>query len=96
MANRTSHRSALAVAAVVHDQDNHSAADLAFLDAMSRADREWIDALNSANITWGGGSEAWQIVKRLATRTRDQAYVAALAALEASDFEDAELLEAAE
>ena len=92
-----SHRSALAVAAVVYDQDTHSEADLAFLDAMSRADREWLDALNSANIMWGGGSPTWQAVKRLATRTRDQAYERALAALEAGDFEEEiEYAEAAE
>lgn len=84
----------LAVAAVVHDQDNHSAADLAFLDAMARADREWLDALNAANINFGGGSEAWQAVKRLATRQRDAAYDRALASLEL--FDDEEFLEAAE
>jgi hypothetical protein len=84
----------LAVAAVVYDQDTHNEADLAFLDAISRADREWLDALNAANLNFGGGSEAWQAVKRLATRSRDKAYAAALAALEAHD-EDA-FLEAAE
>lgn len=85
----------LAVAAVVYDQDTHSEADLAFLDAMAKADREWLDALSAANINFGGGSEAWQAVKRLATRSRNDAYARALAALEAHDFED-ELLEAAE
>ncbi len=92
----TNHRSALAVAAVVYDQDTHSEADLAFLDAMSKADREWLDALNAANINFGGGSQAWLAVKRLATRSRDQAYEAALAKLDASDFEEDELLQAAE
>ncbi len=92
----TSHKSALAVAAVVYDQDTHSEADLAFLDAMSKADREWLDALNTANINFGGGSQAWQAVKRLATRSRDKAYEAALAKLEAGDFEEVELLQAAE
>ena len=83
----TSPASVLAVAAVVYDQDNHSEADLAFLDAMARADREWLDALNAANINFGGGSEAWQAVKRLATRSHNQAYLNALAALEANDDE---------
>jgi hypothetical protein len=82
----------LADAAVVHDQDNHSAADLAFLDAMAKADREWLDALSAANINFGAGSEAWQAVKRLATRSRDKAYADALAALEAHDDADDELL----
>lgn len=89
--------SALAVAAVVYDQDTHSDADLAFLDAMAKADREWLDQLSAANINFGGGSEAWQAVKRLATRSRDKAYADALAALEAHDFEDDEQqLQAAE
>ncbi len=89
----TSRRSALAVAAAIYDDESHSDADIAFLDAMSRADREWLDALNAANINFGGGSEAWNAVKRLATRTRDQAYQRALAELEAGD--DAELFQQA-
>ena len=83
----SNYHSALAVAAVVYDQDNHSEADFAFLDAISKADREWIDELNNAKIQWGPG-EAFQTVKRLATRTRDRAYERALAALEANDFEE--------
>jgi hypothetical protein len=84
----------LAVAAVVYDQSSHSEADLAFLDAMAKADREWLDALNIANVTFGGGSETWNAVKRLATRSRNDAYARALAALEAND--DTKLLQAAE
>ncbi len=80
----------LAVAAVVYDQENHSPADMEFLLAISAADREWLDALNTANINFGPGSEAWQSVKYLATRQRDAAYAAALAELEAHDFDDDE------
>jgi hypothetical protein len=83
----------LAVAAVVWDQDSHSEADMAFLDAVAKADREWIDQLNSAKITFGPG-ETWEAVKRLATRSRDKAYDAALTALEAHD--DIEFQQAAE
>jgi hypothetical protein len=83
----------LAVAAVVYDQETHSEADLAFLDAMAKADREWLDQLSAANINFGGGSEAWQAVKRLATRSRNDAYARALVALEANDDE---FLQAAE
>jgi ketosteroid isomerase-like protein len=90
----TNSATVLAVAAVVYDQDTHSPADLAFLDAMAKADREWLDQLSAANINFGGGSEAWQAVKRLATRSRNGAYARALAVLEANDTEW--LLEAAE
>jgi hypothetical protein len=86
----------LAVAAVVYDQDTHSEADMEFLFAIAAADREWLDALNAANLNFGGGSEAWQAVKNLATRSRDKAYADALAALEAHDDADDELLQAAE
>lgn len=74
-----------AIAATVHDQDSHSEADLAFLDALWKADSEWHEHLHSANIEFGGGSEAWQAVKRMATRRQLDAYKAALAALEAAD-----------
>lgn len=84
----------LAVAAVVYDQDSHSEADLAFLDAMATANRKWIDALNSANVNFGAGSEAWEAVKRLAARQRNAEYAAAYAALEAND--ELEFAEAAE
>jgi hypothetical protein len=82
-----------AVAAVVWDQAFHSEADLAFLAAISKANSEWVGALDTANITFGAGSEAWEAVKRLATRQRDAAYARALAELEAHDEE---WLEAAE
>ncbi len=82
-------------AARVYDQDSHSEADLAFLAAIALADHEWTAALDAANINFGGGSEAWHAVKRLATRTLDQAYERALAALEAGDEGDAELLQMA-
>ena len=85
-----------AIAATVHDQDSHSEADLAFLDALWKADSEWHEALHQANVAWGGGSEAWQCVKRMATNRQLDAYRAALAALEAADFEDDDLLTAAE
>lgn len=80
-----------AVAAVVWDQEFHSEADLAFLAAISKADSEWVSALDTANITFGAGSEAWQAVKRLATRQRDADYAKALAELEAHDDEEFEL-----
>ena len=79
----------LAVAATVWDQDSHSEADLAFLDAINAAGKEWVDQLNTAKVTFGPG-ETWEAVKRLATRQRDAAYAAALAELEAHDFEDEE------
>jgi len=84
----------LAVAAVVWDQDSHSEADLAFLAAIAKADSEWVGALNTANITFGAGSEAWEAVKRLATRQRNAVYASAFAALEAND--ELEFAEAAE
>ena len=83
----------LAVAAVVYDQDSHSEADLDFLYAINAAGKEWIDTCNSAKINWNGDVEAFEAVKRLATRHRDAAYAAALAALEAHEDE---WLEAAE
>ena len=86
----------LAVAAVVWDQDSHSEADMEFLFAINAAGKEWTDQLNAANINFGAGSDAWQAVKNLATRQRDAAYAAALTALEAHDFADDELLQAAE
>ncbi len=70
----------LAIAAVVYDQDTHSAADMEFLAALTAADCEWMEALNSANTNFGGSSEAWHAVKRLATRSRDKAYASAFAA----------------
>ena len=92
MANR---RTILSVAAQVWDQDSHSQADMDFLADITRADREWLDALNTANLTFGGGSEAWNAVKYIATRRRDDDYARALAALEAHDDEE-EFAEAAE
>jgi hypothetical protein len=85
----------LAVAAVVYDQDSHSEADLDFLYAVNAAGKEWIDTCNSEKLNWNGDVEAFEAVKRLATRQRDAAYAKALAELEAHDFED-ELLQAAE
>lgn len=81
-------------AARVYDQDSHSEADFAFLAEIASADREWSEAMAAANIQFGGGSVAWQAVKNLATRSRDAAYVRALATLEAQD--DEAFLEAAE
>lgn len=78
-------RYAPAIAAVVYDQETHSEADLAFLDAVARADREWIDQLNAAKMNFGAGSEAWQAVKHLATNSRDDAYAVALHEFEAQD-----------
>lgn len=83
-----------AIAAKVWDQDSHSEEDLAFLEAIDRADNEWHQQLGSANVTFGGGSLAWQAVKNLATRCQLDAYRVALAALEAAD--DLEFSEAAE
>lgn len=73
------------VAAVVYDQDTHSDADMAFLQALHLADKDWHATVDAANIQWGGGSQMWQIVKALATRSRDAAYVKALAVLETAD-----------
>lgn len=73
------------LASVVYDQDTHSDADMAFLESCSKANCEWIDACNAANLHWGGGSQMWGIIKALATRSRDAAYVKALAVLEAAD-----------
>jgi hypothetical protein len=84
----------LAVAAVVYDQDSHNEADMAFLASVNAADKEWADQLNAANINFGAGSEAWQAVKRLATKTREVALARALAEFEAHDFP--EFAEAAE
>lgn len=78
------------IAAVVYDQETHSEADLAFLDAIARADREWIDQLSAANKNFGGGSDAWQAVKHLATRVRDDAYAIAMNELEEQDDLDQE------
>ncbi len=80
----------LAVAATVYDQDSHSDADIEFLFAINAAGKEWIDSCNSAKITFGPG-EAFEAVKRLATRSRDAAYAKALAALESHDDEEFEL-----
>ena len=83
------------IAARVYDQDCHSQADLDFLAAISRADNEWHEALQTANKLFGGGSEAWECVKRLATRQRDADYAKALAVFETGEVED-EVLQAAE
>lgn len=77
----------ISTAARVYDQDTHSEADLTFLAAMAKADRDYLDALNAANISFGGGSEAWLAVKRLASRSREKARADALAAFEADDTE---------
>jgi hypothetical protein len=82
-----------AVAAVVYDQEAHSEADLAFLAAVSAADKEWIDNLNGVKVTFGPGA-TFETVKRLATRSRNDALARALAEFEESDFP--EFLEAAE
>jgi hypothetical protein len=74
-----------AVAAVVWDQDTHSEADMAFLDAVNAANKEWSDNLNSVKKTFGPG-DVFEAVKRLATRERDQQLARALAELEASEF----------
>ncbi len=66
------------LASRVYDQDTHTDADLAFLDAIWAADREMSDQLHAANLQWGGGSEAWHAVLRLATRSRTVAYQAAV------------------
>lgn len=83
----TNRRTVLSVAAQVWDQDSHSQADMDFLSAIGRADSEWLSALDTANLAFGGGSEAWQAVKNLATRQRDADYAKALAVLEACDEE---------
>lgn len=86
-----------AIAARVYDQDTLSAADEVFLATIALADREWHEALRAANLNFGGGSEAWHAVKRLATRTQQQAYERALAAFEKAEDEGiAELVQAAE
>lgn len=51
----------------------------AFLDAIHRADQEWHQNMDAANLNFGGGSEVWKIVKRLATSQRDERYVEAFA-----------------
>lgn len=84
-----------AVAAVVWDQDTHTDADMAFLDAVNAANKEWSDQLSSVKITFGPG-ETFEAVKRMATRSRDIALARALAELEATDDETFGLLEAAE
>lgn len=89
----TNRSSVLSVAAVVYDQDTHSEADMIFLEAIGAANDEWHAQMRAANLNFGGGSEAWQAVKRLATRQRDAAYAEALNILEATDMEFAEAAE---
>ncbi len=92
----TSRSSVLSVAAVVYDQDTHSESDIAFLEAIGAANDEWHAQMRAANLNFGGGSESWEAVKRLATRSRDEAYARALARLEAHDEIEPELQTAAE
>lgn len=84
----------LAVAAVVYDQETHSDADMDFLLKVNAIDKTYVDALNTANKLWGGGSETWQAVKRLAARSRADRLARALAEFEAQD--DLQFAEAAE
>lgn len=89
--------SILTIAARVYDKEGDlSEHDQAFLDAISAADRDWSEALSAANRSFGGGSDAWNATKRLATRQRDAAYERALAAFEGRDEEQFEQLQAAE
>lgn len=85
-----------AVAAVVWDQDSHSEADMAFLDAVNAANKEWADTLNGAKLQFPKDPDIWKVVKRLATRERDQQLARALAELESHDDLVFGLLDAAE
>ncbi len=87
-----------AVAATVWDQERHSEADLAFLEALAAADRCCTDTLSRSNICWGVNSEQHQLVKNLAYRQREVAYRNALAQLNAAEEADimGDALQAAE
>lgn len=82
------------IAAQVYDQDAHDERDLAFLQAIGEADEMWHEALQRANKEYGGGTQAWEAVKNLATRQRDADYAKAMEAYFADD--ENEILIAAE
>lgn len=82
------------IAAQVYDQRDQSPREMAFLNAIFDADKEWFEALGAARKNFGAGTDTFQIVKRLATGARNEAYRRALAAFEAD--EEAEIMGYAE
>lgn len=78
----------LRIAGEVYDQREHSDHEMAFLNAIFDADTEWFASLRAARRDYGAGTETFEIVKRLATATRNAAYQSAMKAFEADEEAD--------
>ena len=78
----------LRIAGEVYDQREHNDREMAFLNGIFDADKEWFSSLAAARRDYGAGSEMFEIVKRLATATRNAAYQSALKAFEADEEAD--------
>lgn len=78
----------------VAQSEQPTAADLAFLEALSRADKKCSTHLADANIRYGVKSDTYRAVKNLAIRQHAHEYLAAHRTYEAA--EEMEWAEAAE
>jgi hypothetical protein len=82
------------IAATVWDQDEHSKADLLFLEEIALADRWCSKQLSQSNILFGATSTQHQQTKNAIAVIRQERYVAALSRLQVA--EDADILSFAE
>ena len=78
----------LRIAGEVYDQRERAPYETAFLNAIFDADKDWFASLGAARRDYGAGTEMFEIVKRLATATRNAAYQKAHKAFEAGEEAD--------
>ncbi len=76
------------VAATVYDQDDHSEADLRFLDEIAIADRWCNKEMTQSAILYGPLSDQHQRTKNAIAAIREQRYVEALSRLQVADDAD--------
>lgn len=77
-----------AVARTVWDQDEHSEADLRFLEEISLADRWCSKQLSQSNILFGPKSDQHQRTKNAIAVIREQRYVDAISRLQVAEEAD--------
>jgi|GEM_PF-4752076 len=82
-----------AIAAKVWDQDEHSDADLRFLEDLTVIDRWCSRELSQSNILFGATSDQHQITKNAVSNIREQRYVEALSRYQVGEVVYAEAAE---
>jgi hypothetical protein len=82
-----------AIAARVWDQDEHSPADLRFLEEISLADRWCSKQLSQSNILFGANSDQHKRTKNAVSVIREERYVEALSRFQVGEVQYAEAAE---